>query len=302
MPQSDHFEAKWIPLTEYSDSNPTVRDPYQLATVIVRDANTHVELARTTVVAPVSTEMHCDNCHYNNGPGNEGISSATVEQNILKKHDQENMDEYPAGPSRRVDGSPPGVVRRVSLLQCHRRAGCWRCAQPVQSDAREARRQSAQHHRRLLQLPSRPADQMPARCHVAAARAQHADLHHLPRQHASRLAESHAVAERADAAIPVTTAANTIRIRRLYRMSKDHGGMYCEACHDSTHAIAPSTLPNKDGLKFFQLQGHNGPIDTCNVCHASCRREPGRTAFCAANSHRSPSRPTDRAHPIPARR
>ena len=45
--------------------------------------------------------------------------------------------------------------------------------------------------------------------------------------------------------------------------------MYCEACHDSTHAIAPSTLPNKDGLKFFQLQGHNGPIDTCTVCHAS---------------------------------
>jgi hypothetical protein len=55
----------------------------------------------------------------------------------------------------------------------------------------------------------------------------------------------------------------------LYRLSKDHGGMYCEACHDSTHAIAPSTLPNKDGLKFFQLQGHNGPIDVCNVCHAS---------------------------------
>ena len=93
----DHFEAKWIPLTEYSDSNPNVRDPYQLATVVVRDANTHVELTRSQVVAPVSTEMHCDNCHYNNGPGNEGISSPTVEQNILKKHDEENMDDYPAG-------------------------------------------------------------------------------------------------------------------------------------------------------------------------------------------------------------
>jgi hypothetical protein len=55
----------------------------------------------------------------------------------------------------------------------------------------------------------------------------------------------------------------------LYRNSLGHGGVYCEACHDSTHAIAPSTLPNKDGLKFFQLQGHNGPIDTCTVCHAS---------------------------------
>ncbi len=58
-------------------------------TVIVRDSDTHAELARSTVVAPVSTEMHCDNCHSNNGRGNEGISSPTVEQNILKKHDQE---------------------------------------------------------------------------------------------------------------------------------------------------------------------------------------------------------------------
>ncbi|HTP06980.1 MAG TPA: hypothetical protein VMP08_01925 [Anaerolineae bacterium] len=58
-------------------------------------------------------------------------------------------------------------------------------------------------------------------------------------------------------------------------MSAGHGGLYCEACHDSTHALAPSTLPNKDGLKFFQLQGHNGPIDACNVCHASLPTGPG---------------------------
>jgi hypothetical protein len=54
----------------------------------------------------------------------------------------------------------------------------------------------------------------------------------------------------------------------LYRMSKEHGGVYCEACHDSTHAIAPSTQP-KDALKFIQLQGHSGTLDTCTVCHAS---------------------------------
>ena len=112
--KADHFVAEWIPLTEFSDSNPTVPDPYQLATVVVRDANTHAELARTTVVAPVSTEMHCDNCHYNNGPGNEGISSSTVEQNILKKHDEENMDEYPPGHRGALMNRRP-----VLCAECH---------------------------------------------------------------------------------------------------------------------------------------------------------------------------------------
>ena len=52
----------------------------------------------------------------------------------------------------------------------------------------------------------------------------------------------------------------------LYRLSKEHGGLYCEACHDSTHAIAPSRESN-DAIKFNQLQGKNGPIDECSVCH-----------------------------------
>ena len=60
----------------------------------------------------------------------------------------------------------------------------------------------------------------------------------------------------------------------LYRMSKEHGGVYCEACHDSTHAIAPSRQPN-DAIKFYALQGHAGTLDTCTVCHASQPSGPG---------------------------
>lgn len=54
----------------------------------------------------------------------------------------------------------------------------------------------------------------------------------------------------------------------LYRMSQDHGGVYCAGCHDSPHAVAPSRESN-DGLKFLALQGHAGTLDTCAVCHAS---------------------------------
>jgi hypothetical protein len=53
----------------------------------------------------------------------------------------------------------------------------------------------------------------------------------------------------------------------LYRMSKEHGGVYCAACHDSPHAIAPSRETN-DRIKFIQLQGHAGTLDTCTVCHS----------------------------------
>ena len=59
----DHFKVDGIPLTEFQDTAPTTPYPYQLATVIVRDAQTRAELARTITVAPVSTEMHCDTCH-----------------------------------------------------------------------------------------------------------------------------------------------------------------------------------------------------------------------------------------------
>jgi hypothetical protein len=52
----------------------------------------------------------------------------------------------------------------------------------------------------------------------------------------------------------------------LYRLSTGHAGLYCEACHDSTHAVAPSRVA-RDGLKFIALQGEDGPLEECSVCH-----------------------------------
>jgi hypothetical protein len=62
------------------------------------------------------------------------------------------------------------------------------------------------------------------------------------------------------------TEAKYAQDQPLYRMSKGHGGIYCEACHDSTHAIAESSQP-RDAIKFINLQGHAGTLDTCTVCH-----------------------------------
>lgn len=53
----------------------------------------------------------------------------------------------------------------------------------------------------------------------------------------------------------------------LYRFSKGHGGLQCEACHGATHAEYPSSHLN-DNLQSIALQGYAGTIRECSVCHA----------------------------------
>jgi hypothetical protein len=54
----------------------------------------------------------------------------------------------------------------------------------------------------------------------------------------------------------------------LFRFSKGHGGLACEACHGSTHAIWPNEDPAaNDNIAATQLQGHDGPIIECGTCH-----------------------------------
>lgn len=62
----------------------------------------------------------------------------------------------------------------------------------------------------------------------------------------------------------------------LYRLSgnddgsdKGHGGVMCEACHGSTHAIWPNANPlANDNVTSNQIQGHTGTIAECTSCHA----------------------------------
>lgn len=59
---------------------------------------------------------------------------------------------------------------------------------------------------------------------------------------------------------------------KLYRNSLGHGGVACEGCHGSTHAIWPNALPSSnDNLAASQLQGHAGTVTECGTCHTSLR-------------------------------
>jgi len=53
----------------------------------------------------------------------------------------------------------------------------------------------------------------------------------------------------------------------LYRFSKGHGNIQCEACHNSTHAEFPSS--GNDNLRAIAAQGYAAAIRECSVCHAA---------------------------------
>jgi hypothetical protein len=56
----------------------------------------------------------------------------------------------------------------------------------------------------------------------------------------------------------------------LYRLSKGHGGVMCEGCHGSTHAIWPNPRDAaNDNLTAKDLQGHSGVVAECSVCHGN---------------------------------
>ncbi|WP_445369223.1 hypothetical protein ACH5Y9_08155 [Methylomonas sp. BW4-1] len=54
----------------------------------------------------------------------------------------------------------------------------------------------------------------------------------------------------------------------LYRFSKGHGGLQCEACHGSTHAEYPSTHADEN-LQSIAVQGHAGTVAECKACHTT---------------------------------
>jgi len=57
---------------------------------------------------------------------------------------------------------------------------------------------------------------------------------------------------------------------QLYRYSKGHGGVACEGCHNSTHAIWPNPDDaHNDNVAARQVQGHAGTVTECSACHGA---------------------------------
>ena len=94
-PKGKVYVAEKVPVVPYRDVNGRkMYNPYPLFTIEAKDRETGKLLARTEVVAPVSTEMGCRNCH--GGPwrwnGISGISDETA-TNILRVHDRNSKTD-----------------------------------------------------------------------------------------------------------------------------------------------------------------------------------------------------------------
>jgi hypothetical protein len=247
----DHFTATGIPLTEYNDNDWNTRQPYQLATINVEDSQGNL-LATQRVVAPVSTEMHCDYCHNDNGRAAGNIATGKVETNILTLHDRE-------------EGTHLMNSRPVLCASCHASNALGTTGNG------EAPNFSRAMHSRHRGLVPNTTDGC-YNCHPGPTTKCLRDV--MSTQHGMGCTDCHGtlsqVAQNPNPWLNEpkcsTCHPGFTQDQPLYRNSKGHGGIYCEGCHDSTHAIAPSSQPN-DAIKFINLQGHAGPLDTCTTCH-----------------------------------
>ncbi len=224
-------------------------------------------LASLTVVAPVSTEMHCDTCHAT-GSGREPSGTlARTELNILAYHDSEEhtnlLNSRPvlcagchSSNALGLSGNPSLPSLSNAMHSRHAEVvpntidGCYSCHPgPTTKCLRDVMSQTVTSSLD----PTRKMNCID--CHGGMSQVA---LNPNPWLNEPRCDGCH-----------TTTATKSFaQDNALYRWSKGHGGLYCEACHDSTHAIAPSREPN-DAIKFTQLQGHGGPLDTCTVCHVT---------------------------------
>jgi len=252
---SSYFAAHGIPITEFRDSAPTVPYYYQLADLVASDLASGAVLDRTTIVAPVSSEMRCYDCHDE--------PDANFRWNILTKHDEE-------------EGTTLMAHRPVLCADCH--------ADPAlgKPGTSEAPSLSAAMHGKHAEEGVGPGD-----CYACHPGPQTRCLRDVMAQSASQMWCTDCHGHLADLGDPTRTpwldeprcgdchdpqyAENP---GTLYRNSTGHGGLYCESCHNSTHAVLPSREANDD-LQSIELQGYPGTISECTVCHLTTPSGPG---------------------------
>lgn len=257
----DHFQADGIPLTEFSDSAPTTPQPFQLATITVKDTNTQAVLATAKVVAPVSTEMRCIDCHCDTCVATD-TPTGKVETNILTLHDQEELSHYPPGYGPLMQSQP------VLCANCHASNALGKPGEPGIKNLSNAM------HGKHAEEGGFPNDTSGCyKCHPGPTTECLRDVMstqfgfncqncHGSLLHVSQNPNPWLNEPRCDNCHGV----NVYQNNPLYRHSKGHSGVYCEGCHDSTHAIAQSNQP-RDAIKFIDLQGYPGTLDKCTVCH-----------------------------------
>jgi hypothetical protein len=267
----DHFEAVGIPLTEYLDWDAITRRPYPYQLAQLRLTKTAASalwaqpLASLMVVAPISSEFSCANCHTDTGDATTRYPitpTGSVKGNILAIHDYLNKNLY----------SPPLLEQTpVLCANCH---GSNALGTPERPGIKNLSNAMHGHHNNDTVMDIIPdTTEGCYNCHPGPQTQCLRDG--MSRRYGHTCTNCHGnMRDVAANASPWLTeprcetchGAAYAPDQPLYRESRGHGGIYCAGCHDSPHAYAPSREFN-DSIKFIQLQGHAGTLRECTVCH-----------------------------------
>jgi predicted CxxxxCH...CXXCH cytochrome family protein len=272
----NHFIAEGIPLTEYRDEDVRPgrdvsqwpRYPYQLASLTASSIDTGAMLAVNTIVAPVSSELSCDNCHLDDGDATTRYPitpTGKVETNILTLHDYLSSAQYPAPYTALLMDSRP-----VLCAKCHASNALGAAGMPGVSNLSNAMHN---HHKDLDDIT--PDTNGCYKCHPGPQTQCLRDT--MSQGFSMSCVTCHGtidiVAQNTDPWLNEPRCDNVAchgsgyaLNQPLYRNSTGHGGVFCAGCHDSPHAVAPSRESN-DAIKFVNLQGHSGTLRECTVCH-----------------------------------
>jgi hypothetical protein len=270
--QTGYFEALGIPLTWYRDQDAANQHPYpfQLAHITVTQAgapnNSRSVLAELTVVAPVSTEISCANCHCDDCDATTAypiVPTGNVKQNILTLHDYLNQGAY---------DTPLMEQRPVLCAGCHASAALGTTGMEGVKSLSNAMHF---HHKDLPDIT--PDSDGCYNCHPGPETQCLRDT--MSQNFSANCTNCHGLmAEVAQNPQPWLQepqcsnggchGAGYAPDQALFQYSRGHGGIYCSGCHDSPHAYSPGRESN-DGIKFMQLQGHLGSLSDCTVCHAT---------------------------------
>jgi hypothetical protein len=252
------FRVEGIPVTPYTDADLANEDPYQLALVKVYDMQGNL-LASTKPVIPVSNEISCvsSGCHAS-------------EQAILNKHEQEegfDPNNKPIlcaschasnalGTTGKGDAGP--LSYRIHNKHANKTTDCYKChpgqkTQCLRGAMFRGGKKCIDCHGSMSQVASS----------IQSGRRPWLD------EPSCSKSGCHAT----------DFSPNT---GKLYRESQGHGGMFCSSCHGSPHAEYPSANP-RDNQQMIDLQGHEGKLIECWVCHGNTPAGEGPHGYIAPN-------------------
>lgn len=217
-------------------------------------------MARVAADQPVL----CASCHGSNALGTAGFTVGTHTISALTSavHTMHGKVDYPGRPGTTLDD----VNNRSSCYLCHP-GSQTRCLRGAMSEVPDLDCQSCHGNHAAVGQASRIGWLEEPNCQ---------SCHH------DGLREITAVTDLSSGALRptsdprfATNADAPIAGTSLFRFSRGHGAMQCEACHGSTHAeytsksAAWASSHDNDTLQTRDLQGYPGPIQECSVCHAS---------------------------------